>query len=73
MSYESRRTRKLDGNVTGVTAGKRFRDRVPLREWPCPEDIASAVFSLESENAGFLTRATPFVESGLRSDRGEEA
>src|SRR5579863_8612818 len=50
-------------NSEGLSAT--FRDRVPLGRVGRPEDIASAVSFLASDDASFITGAELFVDGGL--------
>lgn len=55
----------LEGTEEGADFERRVRERHPLRRFGRPEEIASLVAYLASDEAGFITAAAVLVDGGI--------
>jgi len=53
-----------ENNPRGGEGEKRYLAKVPMGRFASPEEIAAAIVFLASENAGFITGQTLFVDGG---------
>jgi NAD(P)-dependent dehydrogenase (short-subunit alcohol dehydrogenase family) len=53
-----------ENNPKGSEGENRYLAKVPMRRFASPEEIAAAIVFLASDNAGFITGQTLFVDGG---------
>ena len=49
-------------NIAGVEGA--YMDRIPMRRWGTPDDMAAAALFLASDDAGYITGSNLFVDGG---------
>ena len=49
-------------NIAGVEGA--YMDRIPMKRWGTPEDMAAAALFLASDDAGYITGSNLFVDGG---------
>jgi meso-butanediol dehydrogenase/(S,S)-butanediol dehydrogenase/diacetyl reductase len=49
-------------NIAGVEGA--YMDRIPMKRWGTPEDMAAAALFLASADAGYISGSNLFVDGG---------